>query len=327
MSRRKNAIKFLASSLVLACIAFFFYRTFKLNWASVRAQKFELHPGYLLCAAACIVATYLVPTYGWKLTINALSRTSKLSFSQSVAVVNASSLTKYIPGKIWSYALQMYWLAAAGFSKSLVVYVNALNLFVSLITSLMVGFVFLLPSTARFPLGLSVGALAGLLLVDIVALKFHDASLKWLIALNNRFSKRKLQYFDVSTKLLAQLHVLHLVAAIAFGLAAYFICLGIGAPVRIQEAPLLMASLLLSDTIAFAALIVPGGLGVREGIMYAMLGGAARGPVALTLPVAARVMHMIVDVVLGGTALRLLRNLNRGGVVETTAAGPRLGAG
>jgi hypothetical protein len=72
-----------------------------------------------------------------------------------------------------------------------------------------------------------------------------------------------------------------------------------------------MASLLLGDTIAFAALIVPGGLGVREGIMYAMLGGAASGPIALTLPLATRVLHMLVDVGLGGTALRLLRGLNQ----------------
>jgi uncharacterized membrane protein YbhN (UPF0104 family) len=310
MSRAKDTAKFIVSSLVLGCIAYFFYRTFKLNWATVRAQKIEFGYGYLSAATLCIFATYLVTTYGWQLTTNALSKAGRLSFPQTLAVVNASSLTKYVPGKIWSYALQMYWLSAAGFSKSLVVYVNAINLFISLVTSMMVGLIFLLPAPGHFPLVLTVGSLVALLVVDIVALRFHDGFFRWLVTTYNRLRQRNLQYFETSTKLLVVLHLLHLFAAFAFALSAYFTCLGIGYHVGIRQAPLFMASLLLSDTIAFAAVIVPGGLGVREGIMYAMLGGAASGPVALTLPVATRILHMLVDVVLGVTALRLLRKLN-----------------
>jgi glycosyltransferase 2 family protein len=314
---RKNVAKVVVSSAVLACIAFFFYRAFKANWATIQAQGVDLHYGYLFAGILCIAATYFAPTWGWQLTVNGLSRGHQLSFSQSFAAVNASSLTKYIPGKIWSYALQMYWLAAAGFPKSLIVYVNMINLFISLISSLLVGVLLLLPSADRFPIGLTGGALAALVAVDLMALKFHDALFKWLIATYNRWAKRDLQYYRISTKLVVQLHLLHVFAAFAFGLAAYFACLGIGYPVGVERAPLFMAALLLSDTIAFAALIVPGGLGVREGIMYAMLGGAASGPVALLLPVATRISHMIVDVVLGATALRLLRSLNGRQVIST----------
>src|SRR5258708_1452616 len=107
MSRARDTAKLIASSAVLACIAFFFYRAFQLNWASIRAQKLELDYRCLLAAGLCIVVTYLIPTYGWQLTINALSANGKVSFSESVAVVNSASLVKYIPGKIWSYALQM----------------------------------------------------------------------------------------------------------------------------------------------------------------------------------------------------------------------------
>jgi len=310
MSRRKDIAKVVVSSLALGCIAFFFYRAFQANWATISAQGLQLSYGYLLLGMLCIFATYLVPTWGWQLTLNGLSEGPKLSFSQSLAVVNASGLTKYVPGKIWSYALQMYWLSAAGFSKSLVVYVNAINLFISIVSSLLVGVLLLLPSGDRFPVLLSLGGVLALLVVDLVALRFHDALFKWMVSTYNRLFKRSLQYFEISTKLVLQLHAIHLLAAFTFGLAAYFVCLGIGYPVALEHAPLFMASLLLSDTIAFAAVIVPGGLGVREGIMYAMLGGSTRGPVALLLPVATRVLHMLVDVVLGAVALKLLRNLN-----------------
>ena len=36
---------------------------------------------------------------------------------------------------------------------------------------------------------------------------------------------------------------------------------------------LVMSSMMLADVIGFLAVIVPGGLGVREGVMYLMLAG------------------------------------------------------
>jgi glycosyltransferase 2 family protein len=318
--RYKNAAKFSVSAAVLACIGYFFYRAFSVNWATIVREGVTLHYPYLAAALACIVATYLVPTYGWKLTINALSSGGQLTFSQTVAAVNSSNLTKYIPGKIWSFAFQMYFLSAAGFAKSLVVYVNVINLLISLITSLQIGMLLLLPYGDKFPLILTAGSLLALLLADVLALKFHDGLFRRLVELYNRFSKRKIEYRAIDTKLVIELHLLHLFSGFAFGLAAYFACLGIGYEVPLRQVPLFMAALVLADTIAVAALIVPGGLGVREGIMYALLGGAASGPVALVLPIATRILHMIVDVGLGATALRLLRKLNQGHPVPTSEA-------
>ena len=59
----------------------------------------------------------------------------------------------------------------------------------------------------------------------------------------------------------------------------------------------------------FLAIMVPGGLGVPEALMYDMLGGAAKGSLALVFPVASRLMNMFVDVTLGVVAFRLLRSL------------------
>jgi uncharacterized membrane protein YbhN (UPF0104 family) len=53
--------------------------------------------------------------------------------------------------------------------------------------------------------------------------------------------------------------------------------------------------------------LAPGGLGVREGIMYAMLAGASTAAVSLILPLALRVVTMAVDVLLGLIGLKLLR--------------------
>lgn len=315
MTARANAIKtglkFVAGPLILACIAYFFYRAFEQNWASIQAQHVEFQPGYLALAVLCMLVTYLVPTYGWQFTINELGGGNELSFRQTVAVVNSSNLVKYVPGKVLTYALQLYWLANRGFSKSLVVYVNALNMAISLAVSLVFGFGCLLFGPSPVPRGVTITLVIVGLVLDAVGFKYHAVALKFLIGLYNRFFKKEMRYLDVPSSLLARLHVVHLISVAAFGISAYFTTLGIGFYQPVSGAPRLMGIILIADTIAFLAVLMPGGLGVREGIMYYALGGAKGTALALTLPIATRAVHMFVDLLLGGVAFKLLGNLTK----------------
>jgi len=312
-------VKFVAGPLIVACIAYFFYRAFQRNWANIQAQHLEFQPAYLVLAVVCMLVTYLVPTYGWQFTVNALGGGNKLTFSQTVAVVNSSNLVKYVPGKVLTYALQMYWLANRGFSKSLVIYVNALNLLISLAVSIIVGFICLLFSPSPIPASVTLGIVALGIVLDVLGFKYHAAVLKLIIRLYNRLLKRDVRYVEVPGALLGRLHVVHLISVLAFGISAYFTSLGIGYYLPPSSAPRLMAAILISDTIAFFAVITPGGLGVREGLMYLALGGAKGSSLALTLPIATRAVHMTVDLLLGSTAFKLLGNLTK-----TTGATPPL---
>jgi hypothetical protein len=306
-------IKYVAGPVIVACIAFFFYRAFRENWSSIQAQHVEFRGEYLGLAVLCMLVTYLVPTYGWQFTINALGGGNKLTFSQTVATVNSSNLVKYVPGKVLTYALQMYWLANRGFSKSLVIYVNALNLLISLAVSIVFGFGCLLVSPGSpLPASVTLAIVIAGGVLDIVGFRYHAAALKLMIRLYNRLFKRDVRYIDVPGVLLAKLHLVHLISVVAFGLSAYFTSLGIGYYLPPSAAPRLMAAILISDTIAFFAIFTPGGLGIREGLMYLVLGGAKGTSLALTLPIATRAVHMTVDLLLGGTAFKLLGNLTRG---------------
>jgi glycosyltransferase 2 family protein len=304
-------LKYVAGPVIIACIAFFFYRAFQRNWASIQAQHVDFKPEYLALSVVCMLVTYLVPTYGWQLTINALGGGKKLTFSQTVATVNSSNLVKYVPGKVLTYALQMYWLANRGFSKSLVIYVNALNLLISLAVSIIFGFGCLFFAPSPIPSAVTAGIVVTGVVLDMVGFKYHAAVLKLMIRIYNRVFKRDVGYVEVPGSLLARLHLVHLISVVAFSISAYFTSLGIGYYLPLSAAPRLMAAILISDTIAFFAVITPGGLGVREGIMYFALGGAKGTSLAITLPIATRAVHMFVDLLLGGTAFKLLGNLTR----------------
>jgi glycosyltransferase 2 family protein len=76
-----------------------------------------------------------------------------------------------------------------------------------------------------------------------------------------------------------------------------------------------MSSLIIADVTGFVAIIVPGGLGVREGVMYLLLTGVSTTALSLLLPIATRVVTMLVDISLGTTAVVLLNSYKnaRGG--------------
>jgi uncharacterized membrane protein YbhN (UPF0104 family) len=304
----KNAVKSLLSLAIILSVAFFFYKAFQSNWTSIHSHKFQINYLFLFLSFSAMLVTYLLSTYGWYMAINSLSDRARVTFPQSIAAVNASNLAKYLPGKIWSYALQMYWLVNAGFSKSLILYVNMINFFFSIITSVITGLVYLLFSSTKFPFAAILSLLLALVVLDICCVAFNAAIFNSALSLVNKMFKRDIRYFDISKKLMIDLHVIHFAAAFIFGVGAYLLCFGIGYHVEPDKILMVMSSLLISDVIGFLAIIVPAGLGVREGVMYLILGGATPGSLSLILPVASRIVNMLADIFLGAIALRLLKN-------------------
>ncbi len=319
MTNRKDGIKSVLSLVIILSVVFFFYQGFQRNWTSIQSHTLKLNFIFILLSLLSLLITYLLSTYGWHLALNTLSSIKKITFSQSVATVNTSSLTKYIPGKVWSYALQMYWLVNAGFSKSLIVYVNLINLSISIITSLIVGLGYLFFSPGIFPYTVPFFFLFILVVFDICFIRFNSSIVNGMISLFNRMFKSDIKYFDISHRLLVDLHLIHFLAAFCFGIGAFLLCCGIGFEVAPGKILLVMSSLLISDVIGFLAVIVPGGLGVREGVMYLMLNNVSTGALSLILPIASRIANMLVDVVLGTIAFVMLRRFNAAGEVKENA--------
>jgi glycosyltransferase 2 family protein len=303
----RNAIKNVLALIIVSGVVFFFCKSLQKHWASIRLHPLKLDYPCLVLSFVAILMTYLLSTYGWQLALNSLSGANKITFAQSIAAVNTSSLTKYIPGKVWSYALQMYWLADAGYSKSLIVYVNLANLFISIVTSLIIGLGYLLFSPELFARTVIVPVLILVVLFDFVFILFNLSVTNGLVSLFAKIFGREVKSFDISPALLVYLHLVHFLAALCFGLGGCLLCFGIGFTVAPGKMLLVMSSLLISDVIGFLAVIVPGGLGVREGVMYLMLNNVSPGAFALVLPIASRIVNMFADLVLGVVALVLLK--------------------
>ena len=292
----------------MCATSFFFLHAFRKNWLLIQSAEIRITATYVVLSFVAFVITYLLTTFGWFLTLNFLSH-HKITFLESIAVVNTSNLIKYIPGKVWSYALQIYWLADKGFSKSLIVFTNLVNLFISLMTAMILGLCLLVLLPGIFPHSVTLVLLVTFVAVELCFVIFGEQVVRTVVSAANKFLKREIEYRFMSQKLIYYLHLIYLAAAFFFGLAAYLLCLGFGFQIAVNKVLLIMSSMMIAEVIGFVSFIAPGGLGVREGLMFLMLNGGAVSALSLVLPVGTRIVSMAVDLFLGTIGLVLFNRL------------------
>jgi hypothetical protein len=315
ISRKARTIaQSLAAVLVVALVVYFFRNQFIKNWDQLQKARFSVSYPFLVLSLICMMLSYLVVTGMWRQGVNLLATGRRFSFTESIGMVNTTQLTKYIPGKVWGYAMQMVLVDRSSVPVSAVLYVNLLlalsNSFIALITG---GFYFCL-SSLLVPRSITITATAALLLLYVFFLLFNGRFFMLLIRASEKILKRRIVSYEIGLPDILRLQVLSLISSAAFGLSAVLCSQGIGFSTSLQLGWSVYAGFLFSDTVGFLAFFVPGGFGIREGLFYLALREHGAGPLALILPIAIRVMSMLVDALLGLLGLIYLRKYVQKGV-------------
>lgn len=300
-------IKYLISFLVVVGISYFFVREFYRNYDSLSKFEFNIKWIYLLAAQFLLILLSLVGTYSWKLLLAIITPDKSISFIESVAIVNTTQLTKYLPGKVWSYAFQMLWLSKKGFSKTIVLYANLFLMLSSLFASSFLGLLYFAcfsHSNKKLWLLLFLAFLIGYLGFII----FNQYCLKIVIKIAQKLFKKTINYTHINVGWVIMFQFVYLLANAIFGITGYFLALGLGFSFGFNDIFAISASLIISDMIGFIILIAPGGLGVREGIMFTLLEVLGNKNLSIILPIGTRIIGMISDVILGGIGFYIIKN-------------------
>lgn len=312
--KTRNIAQFVAAIIVVALVIYFFRNQFIKNWDQLRNARFSINYPFLALSLLLMLLSYLVVTAMWRQAVNLLATGRRFSFTESIGMVNTTQLTKYIPGKVWGYAMQMVLVDRSSVPVSAVLYVNLLlalsNSFIALITG---GLYFCL-SSLLVPRSITITATALLLLVYVFFLLFNGRFFILLIRASARILKKRIVSYEIGLPDMLQLQVFSLIATIAFGLSALLCAQGIGFTTTFQASWSLFAGFIFADTVGFLAFFVPGGIGVREGLFYLTLREHGAGPLALILPIVIRLVSMLVDALLGLLGLIYLRKYVRKGV-------------
>jgi uncharacterized membrane protein YbhN (UPF0104 family) len=298
-------IKVSLSILLVALFILFFYKEFKENWESVRTLQLEMNWKYLVLGIFMMIANYLCTTLSWHIGINYFDNHKKLKFTQSIALVNISQLGKYIPGKIWSYMIQIYWLASKGVPKTTVLYLNIVTTLLSILVSLSMGCLLLIMLPNLYHLKTEILIFISLLLVINLVL-FNKNFLRFFIKMFSRITGQKISFYQLSTRRIISMQLLYITGTFFWALAGCFISLSIGFSLDSLRIIFISSAMLLGDVIGFLILIAPGGLGVREGTMFLILKGTGIIQFALIFPIVVRLSSIVTDLIMGIVSVMIL---------------------
>jgi uncharacterized membrane protein YbhN (UPF0104 family) len=126
-----------------------------------------------------------------------------------------------------------------------------------------------------------------------------------LLALAGRLLKKEIRPLDDSKSLLLFIQFIYTCSWSLMGLGGYFLAKGIGLTVEFSSIFALLASMSLSWLAGYFAVISPGGLGIREGLMLLMLRNIVNTQTALIFPLLSRLMYLAAEALLGLSALSL----------------------
>jgi glycosyltransferase 2 family protein len=298
MRKSQKVLQCLLATVVIAAVVYFFYNQFKRNWDAMRAYHVAINFRYIVASIFVMMIGFLMETYIWQICMNHYL-TKKLAFWESITFVNISNLFKYIPGRFWAYTVQISLMSKKNIAKSLVLYVNFVCLLCVTMVSTIYGLYYLLFYLKVFPMLISILLFGLLILVDLAFIMWNTRVINWLIIIINTFFKREIQPINIEKWLILYIQFLYLIAWIPPGISAYFLAKGIGLDVAFTDVFAFVSSMSVSWIIGYIAIFTPGGLGVREGIMFLMLKQFSNVNTALILPIAMRLIYIFMELLLG----------------------------
>jgi hypothetical protein len=246
-----------------------------------------------------MLLVYLGDTYIWRFFINHHLHADKISFVESAIIINTSALLKYLPGRIWTYTAQLLWLSKKGISKTLFMYISLICILSSIIVSLFLGMIYLVLYNNILGLSLSMVCFAAVILADMIFIFYNTFFMNMAVKVINKLFKKNIRSFKVARGILIYVQFMYLMNWFLTAFATYMLARGIGLEVSTSSLFALLASLSASWAIGYIAVFTPGGLGVRESIMFLMLNNIVSAKTSLILPIASRILSLISELVLG----------------------------
>jgi uncharacterized membrane protein YbhN (UPF0104 family) len=287
----KKLRRFLGPALVVVA-AFFLVRALVDGWSEARAFPWQFDVPRLALSVALLCVYYVQQWGGWRLIMKGFG--DPLTTTESAAIWSASTLGRYVPGKVAMIAGRISLCRKHGIPAratfASMVYENALIL----ITALLVAAASV-PLWPPFPLKNYALLLAALAPVGIALL--HPKVL-WLAA---NWGLRRLKREPLEETLHFG-RVLLLVPYYAGGwvlLGLAFAALAAAiTPVGWGAVPLLVGGYAFAWEVGFLSFVTPSGLGVKEAILAVVLALTFPPPVAAALVVLSRLWQTLAEIAL-----------------------------
>ncbi|WP_457675764.1 hypothetical protein [Thiolapillus sp.] len=253
-------------------------------WPQLQAMDFRLQAAPTIISLVLLVILFMLDGYGWLRILATLNHHPPAL--DSIRIWLLSSVTRYLPGGIWSYVSRAEMTHKQGIdlpSISVALYLETMLLAA---TSLVAGLPALIIAGGYQPQWWHV-----LLFSIATMLSFHPASLRLLRRLPGKmgvsFARVSLPGFSQ----MAGLYIYYLLFWGLFGIA-FVVFVDMLHPIPGHLWLATGSSIALSFFAGFVIIFVPGGIGVRESVIYLLLEPLISAPGALLISLGSRAWIM-----------------------------------
>jgi len=299
----KKIIKQIAGWLIAAVILYFLARTIHSNWAELENWEWRVDPLYAVLTVIFLGGAYLAACQGWRTILRGFGHNIKLH--ESFRVVYLANLGRYIPGKIWQ-VIGMVGLAKevkvpAKTSLASFALVQAYALPASFLLVLIFLGGFDMPDSLAVYSNIIYIFMAAVFLLFLVLFLWPDG-LDWALNKILKIFKQEPVGYKPTTGNRVAIFLWYIVTWILFGLSFHFFLKAL-----IAEMPMDVifgaGVYIAAYNLGYIALISPGGLGVREGVMTLLLAAPLGQPVAASIALIHRVLITIAEAIISLLAL------------------------
>jgi hypothetical protein len=291
---------FLAAQLIAAALLVYFIgRTLVAQWTVFRSQPLDAELRWLDIAAsgALVLGAHALLVQTWRLTIRAWG--ADMPFWTAAGVWSVSNLGKYVPGKIWQITAMAAMATRAGVSAVVstgsAVLGTVINIACGIAIVLVIGWRWI--DQIRDDARIVAIVLLALAVLGILALPFLVPRMNAIVA---RLSGRLIAFEAPPARIVAVSIVGNVLAWLLYGVAFTWLVSGVigesaGSPWQY------IAVYAASYVAGYLVLFLPGGIGVREGVMAVLLTslGLATPKQALLIAGASRVWLTLLEIVPG----------------------------
>jgi len=313
----KRILRWVVQILVIGLIAFFLFRNLARNWHNVLAYNWRFNPWILAASFLLLCATLLFMVFLWRGLLRILG--ARVSFSSAVRIFSVSSLGRYLPGKVWQVVGMVYLSKKEGVRTEAGVWAALLAQMLAVLAGFGLSMVVLFLEQERVlaPLLKQIGwqhvSLWWMLIpLAVILIALHPRILEKLTNWMLKLLKREPIRFRLSYAGLLGFFLLYVLSWVLYGVA-FFMFINSLTPLALTNLTAVTGIFTVAYIVGLLAIFVPGGLGVREGLLVMLLEGillAGQSSVATPIALAQRLWFTAAELTFVLISLIFLRRKN-----------------
>lgn len=271
-------------------------KIFLKNWETIGQKSWEIHWALIFLAAGIGVFTILIRYFIYRFILLKIGGKLSIKHNDLFKVFIYSWLARYLPGKVWLPIGKVYFGVKFGIDKEILILSSIFELILSTIGHILLAIISFLIFFRHFYSNYNLFLILSFLGVIIVFLPLQRPVLIFLMnKIGKRLFKNEKSFILISYQDLIK--IVGFYSLMTFGISLSFLIFACGiSKINPSQYPTIIGSFIVANFFATISFFAPAGLGVKEGILTALMNPLLGLPIAIKVTIISRIFFILLDI-------------------------------